>query len=42
MQWKALCQRFPIGGARILWGYEKRLLGVREELANFTADERYC
>ena len=31
----------PIGGAHTPWGSEKRFLGVREELANFTADERY-
>ena len=37
-----LKQWFPIGGARTPWGCEKRLLGVREELANFTADKRYC
>ena len=34
--YRFLAQRFPIEGART----EKRLLGVRKELANFTVDER--
>ena len=33
----ALEQRFPFGGAR-----SSHPLGVREELASFTADGRYC
>ena len=35
-------QRFPIAGVHTPWGCEKRLLRVREELANFIVGERYC
>ena len=41
LKFLTLEQRFPIGDARTPWRSEKRFLGVRKKLANFTADEQY-